>query len=115
MIDDSAAETWKCTTYHGKYGRGFQYSNTAIETHDDKGILSLYHHAFQSFINSIFKLMEVPLTSLDYTCISKRSKMVEVKYRNKSRGRICHLTSLKYLGMDLMIQKSAMTYCNEKV
>jgi hypothetical protein len=42
LIDDSAAETWKCTTYHGKYGRGFQYSNTAIETAlMIKGIFSL--------------------------------------------------------------------------
>lgn len=31
-IDDSAIDVWKCKTHHGKRGRGFQYSDTAIET-----------------------------------------------------------------------------------
>ena len=31
-IDDSAIDAWRCTTHHGKRGRGFQYSDTAIET-----------------------------------------------------------------------------------
>lgn len=46
--------------------------------------------------------MDIPLTSPDYTCISKRSKTVQVKYRNKSRGAIHHIaidsTGLKVFG-----------------
>ncbi|HGS4466694.1 TPA: IS5 family transposase, partial [Vibrio metschnikovii] len=102
-IDDSAIDAWQCKTHHGKCGRGFQYSDTAIETAlMIKGIFSLPLRALQGFIDSIFKLLDVPLTSPDYTCISKRSKTVQVKYRNKSRGAICHIaidsTGLKVFG-----------------
>ncbi|MCW4446364.1 IS5 family transposase [Vibrio splendidus] len=102
-IDDSAIDAWKCKTHHGKRGRGFQYSDTAIETAlMIKGIFSLPLRALQGFIDSIFELLNVPLTSPDYTCISKRSKTVQVKYRNKSRGAIRHIaidsTGLKVFG-----------------
>ncbi len=67
-----------------------------------KGIFSLPLRALQGFIDSIFKLLDVPLTSPDYSCISKRSKTVQVKYRNKSRGAIRHIaidsTGLKVFG-----------------
>jgi hypothetical protein len=67
-----------------------------------KGIFSLPLRALQGFIDSIFELLDVPLTSPDYTCISKRSKTVQVKYRNKSRGAIRHIaidsTGLKVFG-----------------
>lgn len=102
-VDDSAVKSWKCTTHQGKRGRGFQYSDTAIETAlMIKGIFSLSLRDLQGFIDSIFKLMDVPLTSPDYTCISKRSKTVQVRYRNKSKGRIRHIaidsTGLKVFG-----------------
>ncbi len=72
---------------------GFQYSDTEIETALMlKGIFSLPLRALQGFIDSIFELLDVPLTSPDYTCISKRSKTVQVKYRHKSRGAIRHIT-----------------------
>ncbi|MEZ9906704.1 transposase, partial [Vibrio breoganii] len=91
-IDDSAVDVWRCKTHHRKRGRGFKYSDTAIESAlMMKGIFSLPLRALQGFIDSIFELMEVPLTSLDYTCISKRSKTVQVKYRNRSRGAIRHI------------------------
>lgn len=51
-------------------------------------IFSLPLRVVQGFIDSIFELFEVTLTSPDYTRISKRSKTVQVKYRNKSRGAI---------------------------
>ncbi|CAK2766625.1 transposase [Vibrio crassostreae] len=102
-IDDSAVDAWRCKTHHGKRGRGFQYSDTAIETAlMIKEIFSLPLRALQGFIDSIFELLEVPLTSPDYTCISKRSKTVQIKYRNKSRGTIRHIaidsTGLKVFG-----------------
>jgi len=60
-----------------------------------KGIFSLPLRALQGLIDSIFELLNVPLTSPDYTCISKRSKTVtvQVKYRNKSRGAIRHIAT----------------------
>ncbi|MEZ8578161.1 IS5 family transposase [Vibrio splendidus] len=102
-IDDSAVDAWRCKAHHGKRGRGFQYSDTAIETAlMIKGIFSLPLRALQGFIDSIFELLDVPLTSPDYICISKRSKTVQVKYRNKSKGAIRHIaidsTGLKVFG-----------------
>ena len=102
-IDDSAIDAWKCKPHHGKRRRDFQYSDTAIETAlMIKGTFSLPLRALQGFIDSIFELLDVPLTSPDCTCISKRSKTVQVKYRNKSRGAIRHIaidsTGLKVFG-----------------
>ena len=46
--------------------------------------------------------MDVPLAAPDYTCISKREKTVEVKYRKPCRGPVTHLvvdsTGLKVYG-----------------
>lgn len=102
-IDDSAVEAWQCKSHHGKRGRGFQFSDTAIETAlMIKGIFSLSLRALQGFIDSIFALMNLPLRSPDYTSISKRSKTVQVKYKNKSKGSVRHIaidsTGLKVLG-----------------
>ncbi len=67
-----------------------------------KGIFGLSLRATGGFINLLFRLMDVPLRSPDYSCISKRAKTVEVKYRNPSRGPVAHLvvdsTGLKVYG-----------------
>ena len=64
-IDDSAVDAWQCKIHHGKRGRGFQYSDTAIETTlMIKGIFSLPLRALQGFIDSIFELLKVPLRHL---------------------------------------------------
>lgn len=58
--------------------------------------------ALQGFIDSVFELLDVPQSPPDYTCISKRSKTLQVKYRYKSRGAIRHIaidsTGLKVFG-----------------
>ncbi|MGF1743017.1 IS5 family transposase [Vibrio profundum] len=102
-IDDSAKEAWTCITHHGKRGRGFLFSDTAIETAlMIKGIFKLPLRALQGFIDSIFDLMNVPLRSPNYTTISKRAKTVVVKYRSPSRGAVRHVaidsTGLKVFG-----------------
>jgi hypothetical protein len=51
-----------------------------------KGIFKLPLRALQGFLDSIFTLMDVPLKSPSYSCISKRAKTVEVQYRLLSRG-----------------------------
>jgi len=82
-IDDSAIDAWTCTSHHGKRGRRFQFSDTAIETAlMVKGIFKLPLRALQGFIDSIFNLVKMPLRNPNYTSISKRAKTVEMKYHN---------------------------------
>ncbi|MFC3024163.1 IS5 family transposase [Vibrio zhugei] len=102
-LDEKAIDAWQCQEHHGGRGRGFQFSDTAIETALMlKGIFGLSLRATEGFINSLFRLMDVPLRSPDYSCVSKRAKTVEVKYRNPSRGPVAHLvvdsTGLKVYG-----------------
>jgi len=102
-VDESAIEAWTCIKHHGKRGRGFQFSDVAIETAlMVKGVFSLPLRSLQGFIDSIFSLMNVPLRSPNYSSISKRAKTVEIKYRNPSRGVIRHIaidsTGLKVFG-----------------
>lgn len=102
-IDDQAISHWSCTEHHGGRGRGFQYSDTAIETSLMlKGLFNLPLRALEGFTNSVFTMMNVPLTSPGYSCISKRAKTLEINYRNPSRGPIAHLvvdaTGLKVYG-----------------
>ena len=102
-LDESAIQNWHCKEHHGGRGRGFQFSDTAIETALMlKGVFKLSLRATEGFMNSLFQLMDVPLNSPDYTCISKRAKTVDVKYRNRCRGPVAHLvvdsTGLKVYG-----------------
>ncbi|WP_420788803.1 IS5 family transposase [Shewanella algae] len=102
-LDEAAVNAWHCTKHHGGRGRGFQFSDTAIETALMlKGIFKLSLRATEGFINSLFQLMKIPLIAPDYSCISKRAKTVNVKYRNPSRGAVAHVvvdaTGLKVYG-----------------
>ena len=102
-MDASAIRRWHCHIHHGLRGRGFHYSDTAIETALMlKGLFNLPLRALEGFINSLFKLMAVPLKSPDYSCISKRAKTVEINYRAPSKGTVTHLvidsTGLKVYG-----------------
>lgn len=67
-----------------------------------KGLFNLPLRALEGFINSLFKLMAVPLKSPDYSCISKRANTVEINYRAPSKGPVTHLvidsTGLKVYG-----------------
>ena len=115
-VDESAIEAWTCTKHHGKRGRGFQFSDVAIETAlMVKGVFSLPLRSLQGFIDSIFSLMNVPLRSLNYSSISKRAKTVEIKYRNPSRGAIRHIaidsTGLKVFGEG---EWKVKKHCSEK-
>ncbi|MDO6706334.1 IS5 family transposase [Photobacterium sp. 1_MG-2023] len=102
-VDDAAIQTWHCKEHQGKRGRGFTFTDGAIETAlMVKGIFKLPLRALQGFLDSIFGLMDVPLKSPSYSCISKRSKTVEVNYRLPSRGPVAHVvidaTGLKVFG-----------------
>ena len=44
-VDESAIEAWTCTKHHGKRGRGFQFSDVAIETALMVKACFRYHYA----------------------------------------------------------------------
>ncbi len=56
-----------------------------------KGLFKLPLRALEGFIDSLFQLMAVPLQSPDYSCISKRAKTLDIKYRLPNQGPIAHL------------------------
>lgn len=56
-----------------------------------KGLFKLPLRALEGFINSLFQLMAVTLQSPDYSCISKRTKTVDIQYRLPSQGPVAHL------------------------
>ncbi|MGL5409203.1 MAG: IS5 family transposase [Shewanella sp.] len=102
-IDEAAIQGWHNTKHHGKRGRDFTFANVAIETALTlKGIFKLPLRALQGFLDSIFALMNVPLKSPSYSCISKRAKTVNISYRLPSRGPVAHIvidsTGLKVFG-----------------
>jgi len=62
---------------------GIIYSDVAIETAlVVKGVFNLSLRALEGFTTSVFQRMDVPLTSPSYSCISKRAKTVNIKYRS---------------------------------
>jgi hypothetical protein len=67
-----------------------------------KRVFSMPLRALQGFLDSVFKLANIPLVCPHYTCISRRAKDVEVSIKTKTRGAIQHLaidaTGLKVYG-----------------
>ena len=67
-----------------------------------KRVFSMPLRALQGFLDSVFKLANIPLVCPHYTCISRRAKEVEVSFKTKNRGPIQHLaidaTGLKVYG-----------------
>lgn len=55
----------------------------------------------QRFINSVFKLAQIPLSCLHYLCINKRSKTVSVVFKTKTKGAIQHLVIDDYMAEGL--------------
>ncbi|CAM4357618.1 IS5 family transposase [Vibrio agarivorans] len=101
-IDEEAIAEWK-QNKQGKRGRPRQFSDLAIITAlMVKRVFSLPLRALQGFLDSVFKLANIPLVCPHYTCISRRAKEVEVSFKTKTRGAIQHLaidvTGLKIYG-----------------
>lgn len=102
-IDDKAITNWKCEERYGGKGRSNEFSDMAIETAlMVKVVFNLSIRATERFINSIFSLMKVDLSSPGYSCMSKRAKTLNVQYKRASRGSVSHVvvdaTGLKILG-----------------
>jgi hypothetical protein len=101
-IDEEAIAEWK-QNKQGKRGRPRRFSDLAITTAlMVKRVFSMPLRALQGFLDSVFKLAKIPLVYPHYTCISRRTKEVEVSFKTKTRGAIQHLvidaTGLKVYG-----------------
>ena len=101
-IDEEAIAEWKLNK-QGKRGRPRRFSDLAITTAlMVKRVFSMPLRTLQGFLDSIFKLANIPLVCPHYTCISRRAKDVEVSFKTKTRGAIQHLaidaTGLKVYG-----------------
>jgi hypothetical protein len=93
---------WK-QTKQDRCGRPRLFSDLAITTAlMVRRILFLPLRALQGFIDSVFRLANVPLICPHYTYRSRRAKDVEVCFKTSSRGTIQHLdidaTGLKVYG-----------------
>lgn len=102
-LDDPAIAAWTDKTTPERRGRPLQYSDMAITTVlMIKRVFGLSLRALQGFVDSIFKLMGLPLRCPDYSLISKRAKTVKISIKTPTRGEISHLvidsTGLKVFG-----------------
>ncbi|HAS8246700.1 TPA: IS5 family transposase [Vibrio vulnificus] len=101
-IDEEAIQLWKQIKQRNR-GRPRLFSDLAITTAlMVKRVFSMPLRGLQGFINSIFKLAELPLSCPHYSCISKLAKTVNVAFKTKTKGTIQHLaidsTGLKVYG-----------------
>lgn len=102
-IDDKATGAWFCTELHGGKGRSNIFSDVAIETAlTVKGVFSLSLRATEGFLNSVFQLMDIACISPGYSCLSKRARVAQIKYKRPSRGQVAHVvidsTGIKTFG-----------------
>ncbi|EMK3326158.1 IS5 family transposase, partial [Vibrio vulnificus] len=101
-INEEAITEWK-QPKQDRRGRPRLFSDLAITTAlMIKRIFSLPLRALQGFIDSVFRLANIPLVCPHYTCISRRAKDVEISFKASTRGAIQHLaidaTGLKVYG-----------------
>ena len=90
-IDEDTIREWKQSKLN-KRGRPRRFSDLAITTAlMVKRVFSMPLRALQGFLDSVFKLANIPLVCPHYTCISRRAKEVEVSFKTKTRGVIQHL------------------------
>ncbi|EPB0153838.1 IS5 family transposase [Escherichia coli] len=102
-LDESAIAAWNDSTQPESRGRPLHYTDMAITTVlMMKRVFNLPLRALQGFVDSIFKMMNLPLRCPDYSLISKRAKSVNISIKTATRGEISHLvidgTGLKVFG-----------------
>ncbi len=90
-IDEEAIQLWK-QIKQGNRGRPRLFSDLGITTAlMVKRVFSMPLRGLQGFINSIFKLAQLPLSCPHYSCISKQAKTVNVEFKTKTKETIQHL------------------------
>ena len=86
-IDEEVIADWK-QNKQGKRGRPRRFSDLAITTAlMVKRIFSMPLRALQGFLNSVFKMANIPLVSPHYTCISRRAKDLRFHLKPKPEER----------------------------
>lgn len=90
--DESAIAAWTDNAQPEGRGWPLHYTDMAITTVlKMKRVFNLPLRALQGFVDSIFKLMELPLCCPDYSLVSKRAKTVNISIKTPTRGKISHL------------------------
>ena len=90
-IDEEAISEWK-QGKQNKRGRPLVFSDLAIRTAlMVKRIFSMPLRASQGYIDSVFRLAQVPLSCPHYSCISRRAKDVDVSFKGSSGKSILRL------------------------
>ncbi|QLK87727.1 IS5 family transposase [Arsenophonus endosymbiont of Aphis craccivora] len=102
-LDESAIAGWTDSSSPEGRGRPLYYSDMAVTTVlMMKRVFNLSLRALQGFVDSIFKLMSLPLCCPDYSLVSRRAKSVNISIKTPTRGEISHLvidsTGLKVFG-----------------
>ena len=81
-LDESAIAAWTESARPEGRGRPLHYTDMAITTVlMMKHVFNLPLRALQGFIDSIFKLMALPLCCPDYSLVSKRAKSVNISIK----------------------------------
>ena len=102
-LDESAIAAWTDSSSPEGRGRPLYYSDMAVTTVlMMTRVFNLSLRALQGFVDSIFKLMSLPLCCPDYSLVSRRAKRVNISIKTPTRGEISHLvidsTGLKVFG-----------------
>ena len=83
-FDQESVDSWHNTMLTGKRGRPQCYSDLAIQCCLTlKMVFKLPLRATQGFVESLLKLLKLPLTAPDYSLLSKRQKSLHLKLPKK--------------------------------
>lgn len=78
-IEQSAKDNWNNSKRTGKKGKPEEYSNVAIETClTFRNVFRLSLRGAEGFVNSLFDIMALTITSPDYSTLSIRGKTLKV-------------------------------------
>lgn len=91
-ISEAAMAHWYELETSGKRGSSLTYSNLAIEAClMVKMLFKLPLRQTEGFVNSLFEMMRIALSSPDYTTLSRRLSSLEVKLPLRNLGGKLHL------------------------
>lgn len=91
-ISEEALATWYEVEKSGKRGASETYSNLAIEAClMVKMLFKLPLRQTEGFVNSLFGMMQIALSSPDYTTLCRRLSLLEVKLPLRNLGEKLHL------------------------
>ncbi|PCS22462.1 Mobile element protein [Candidatus Enterovibrio escicola] len=97
-IDVTAIKAWYCLKHHCYRGPIFIFPDTEIEMAlMVNGISKLPLRGLKILLNLVFILINIPIKSPTYTCISKRSKSVSP--RTEEQRNNAHYSTLKQRGV----------------